>query len=91
MAEKSKEMEQKYIRAMLENDLFAVVYPKDKSEESVEKMVEMIDSAVGIAEFKDEEGNLAWGVLIDKVREAKKHVELDPPVDEASVEPEVIE
>ena len=91
MAEKNKEMEQKYVKAMLENDLFAVVYPKDKSEESAEKMVEMIDSAVGIAEFKDEEGNLAWGVLIDKVREAKKHVELDPPVDEAPVEPEVIE
>lgn len=91
MAEKNKEMEQKYVRDMLENDLFAVVYPKDKSEESAEKMVEMIDSAVGIAEFKDEEGNSAWGVLIDKVREAKKHVELDPPVDEAPVEPEVIE
>ena len=81
MAEKSKEMEQKYVRAMLENDLFAVVYPKDKSEESAEKMVGMIDSAVGIAEFKDEEGNSAWGVLIDKVREAKKHVELNPPVE----------
>ena len=91
MAEKNKEMEQKYVKAMLENDLFAVVYPKDKSEESAEKMVEMIDSAVGIAEFKDEEGNSAWGVLIDKVREAKKHVELDPPVDKAPVEPEVIE
>ena len=91
MAEKSKEMEQKYIRAMLENDLFAVVYPKDKSEESAEKMVEMIDSAVGIAEFKDEEGNLAWGVLIDKVREAKKHVKLDPPTDEVLVESEVVE
>ena len=91
MADKNKEMEQKYVRVMLENDLFAVVYPKDKSEESAEKMVEMIDSAVGIAEFKDEKGNSAWGVLIDKVREAKKHVELDPPVDEAPVEPEVIE
>ena len=91
MAEKNKEMEQKYVRAMLENDLFAVVYPKDKSEESAEKMVEMIDSAVGIAEFKDEEGNSTWGVLIDKVREAKKHVALDPPVDEAPVEPEVTE
>ena len=91
MAKKNKEMEQKYVRAMVENDLFAVVYPKDKSEESAEKMVEMIDSAVGIAEFKDEEGNSTWGVLINKVREAKKHVELDPPVDEAPVEPEVIE
>lgn len=81
MVEKNKEMEQKYIRAMLENDLFAVVYPKDKSEESAEKMVEMIDSAVGIAEFKDEEGNSTWGVLIDKVKEAKKHIKLDPPVE----------
>ena len=91
MAEKNKEMEQKYVKAMLENDLFAVVYPKDKSEESAEKMVEMIDSAVGVAEFKDEKGNPAWGVLIDKVREAKKHVKLDPPTDETSAEPEVIE
>lgn len=91
MAEKNKEMEQKYIKAMLENDLFAVVYPKDKSEESAEKMVEMIDSAVGVAEFKDEEGNSAWGVLIDKVREAKKHVKLNPPTDEVPAEPEVIE
>ena len=91
MAEKNKEMEQKYIKAMLENDLFAVVYPKDKSEESAEKMVEMIDSAVGVAEFKDEEGNSAWGVLIDKVREAKKHVKLNPPTDENLTEPEVIE
>ena len=84
-------MEQKYVRVMLENDLFAVVYPKDKSKESAEKMVEMIDSAVGVAEFKDEEGNSAWGVLIDKVKEAKKHVKLDPPTDEISIEPEVIE
>lgn len=76
MAEKNKEMEQKYVRAMLENDLFAVVYPKDKSEESAEKMVEMIDSAVGIAEFKDEEGNLAWGVLIDKVKVVQKQVQM---------------
>ena len=91
MAEKNKEMEQKYVRTILENDLFAVVYPKDKSEESAEKMVEMIDSAVGIAEFKDEEGNSAWGVLIDKVREAKKHVELDSPTDEVPAESEVIE
>ncbi len=91
MAEKNKAMEQKYVRAMLENDLFAVVYPKDKSEESAEKMVEMIDSAVGVAEFKDEEGNSAWGVLIDKVREAKKHVKLNPPTDEVPAEPEVIE
>ena len=86
MAGKNKEIEQKYIRVMLENDLFAVVYPKDKSEESAEKMVEMIDSAVGIAEFKDEKGNSAWGVLIDKVREAKKHVELDPPVEPETTE-----
>ena len=86
MAEKNKEMEQKYVKVMLENDLFAVVYPKDKSEKSAEKMVEMIDSAIGVAEFKDEEGNSIWGVLIDKVKEAKKHVELDPPVDKAPVE-----
>ena len=77
---------EEYIKDMLDNNLFAVIYPKDKSEKSAEKMVEMIDSAVGIAEFKDEEGNSAWGVLIDKVREAKKHVELNPPVEPEATE-----
>ena len=82
---------EEYVKDMLDNNLFVVVYPKDKNEESAEKMVEMIDSAVGVAEFKDEEGNSAWGVLIDKVREAKKHVKLDPPTDGAPAESEVVE
>ena len=82
---------EEYIKDMLDNNLFAVIYPKDKSEKSAEKMVEMIDSAVGTAEFKDEEGNSVWGVLIDTVREAKKHVKLNPPTDEVPAEPEVIE
>lgn len=83
MAEKNTEMEQKYVKAMLENELFAVVFPTDKTEESAQKMVGMIDSAVGVAEFKDDEGNSTWGILIDKVREAKKHVELNPSEGEA--------
>jgi hypothetical protein len=91
MVEKNKETEYKYIKTMLEKDLFAVVYPKDKSEKSAEKMVEMIDSAIGLAEFKDEDGNPTWGVLIDKIEEAKKHVKLDPPTDEATAESEAIE
>lgn len=91
MVEKNKETEYKYIKTMLEKNLFAVVYPKDKSEKSAEKMVEMIDSAIGLAEFKDEDGNSIWGVLIDKAKEAKKHIKLDPPIDETTAESEVIE
>ena len=77
MVEKNKEMEQEYIKTMLEKALFAVVFPKDKSRESAQKIVDMIDSAVGIAEFEDEdeEGKLVWGALIDKTKEAKKQVE----------------
>ena len=82
---------EKYIKDMLDKNLFAVIYPKDKSEASAQKLVDVIDSAVGVAEFKDEKGNSAWGVLIDKVREAKKHVKLDPSTDEAPAESEVIE
>lgn len=66
-----------YVKTMLENDLFAVIYPKDRSEESAEKLVDIIDSAVGVAKFKDEDGNSVWGVLIDKVKEAKRRMELD--------------
>lgn len=77
MVEKNKEMEQEYIKTMLEKALFAVVFPEDKSKESAQKIVDMIDSAVGIAEFEDEdeEGKLVWGALIDKTKEAKKRVE----------------
>lgn len=57
---------EEYVKDMLDNNLFAVVYPKDKSEKSAEKMVDMIDAAVGIAEFRDEDNNSVWGVLIDK-------------------------
>lgn len=77
MMGKNKEIEQKYAKMMLENNLFAVVYPKDRSEESAQKIVEMVDSAVGIAEFKDDDGKTVWGVLIDKVKEAKKQIELN--------------
>lgn len=55
-----------YVKDMLDNNLFAVIYPKDRSEKSAEKMVDMIDAAVGIAEFKDDDDNSVWGVLIDK-------------------------
>lgn len=55
-----------YVKDMLDNNLFAVIYPKDRSEESAEKMVDMIEAAVGIAEFKDDDDNSVWGVLIDK-------------------------
>lgn len=72
-----KENEKNYVKDMLEKNLFAVIYPRDKSEKSAQKMVEMIDSAVGIAEFRDEEDNPLWGILIDKVKEARKYVKLN--------------
>lgn len=77
---KDKEMEKKYVRAMLENDLFAVVYPKEKTEEAAQILVNEIDSAVGIAEFKDENDNSIWGILIDKKREAEKQMKINPPI-----------
>lgn len=73
---KNNEMEQKYVKTMLENNLFAAIFPKDKSEKSALKLVDMIDSAVGIAEFKNEAGEPFWGVIIDKVKEAQKQVKL---------------
>lgn len=71
-----------YVKTMLENNLFAVIYPKDKSEKSAEKLVDIIDSAVGVAKFKDEDGNSVWGVLIDKAKEAKRRMELDSSSEE---------
>ena len=73
---KARDLEQKYIKTMLENNLFAAVYPKDKSRESAEKMVDMIDAAVGIAKFIDDQGNQVWGAIIDKVKVAQKQVQM---------------
>ena len=73
---KDRNMEQKYIKTMLENNLFAAVYPKDKSRESAEKIVDMIDAAVGIAKFIDDQGNQVWGAIIDKVKVAQKQVQM---------------
>lgn len=74
---KDRNMEQKYIKTMLENNLFAAVYPKDKSRESAEKMVDMIDSAVGVAKFIDNQGNQVWGTIIDKVKVVQKQVQME--------------
>lgn len=83
------EMEKKYAQAMIENELFSVVFAEkeeDRTEERAQEMVKEIDSAAGVAVFKDDNGNEYWGVLIDKVREAKKHIKSDPPTDEDAVE-----
>ena len=68
---------EQYIKSMLKNNLFTVVYPRDRSQKSAQKMIEMIDSAIGIAEFKDSDGNTIWGVLIDKAKENKNVFELN--------------
>ena len=72
-----KEMEYKYLEEVLKNNLFAVVFPKDKTEDSARKIAEIVDSAAGVAQFKEEEEKMVWGVLIDKTKEAKKHIKLE--------------
>lgn len=54
------------IQEMMEYDDIFVVYAKDKSKESAEKLASVIDAAVGIATFIDEENKLFYGVMISK-------------------------
>lgn len=56
-----------YLKKMFQNNLFAIVYPKDKTEESAERLASLIDSAAGIAKI-DSNGEYVWGVLIDKTK-----------------------
>lgn len=67
----------KYIKEMLDKNLFGVIFPKDKSEKSAQLMIDTIDAAVGMAEFKDDDENITWGVLIDKrkIRDSMKLTE----------------
>ena len=55
------------IQEMMDDDII-VVYAKDKSKESAQKLATIIDAAVGIATFADEEGKLFYGVMISKKR-----------------------
>ena len=58
--------EKEYItKAIMDNSL-AVIYPRDGKERSAEMLVNMVDAAIGVAEFKDENDVSKWGVLIDK-------------------------
>lgn len=54
------------IQEMMEYDDIFIVYAKDKSKESAEKLASMIDAAVGVAIFIDEENKLFYGVMISK-------------------------
>ena len=56
-----------YLKKMFQNNLFAIVYPKDKTEESAEKLAALIDSAAGVAKIESD-GKYVWGVLIDKTK-----------------------
>lgn len=59
-----------YLKQMFENNLFAVIYPKEKTKAAAEKLATLIDSAVGVAkiEKENEKGTYIWGVLIDKAK-----------------------
>ncbi len=59
-------MNREDFESMLKENVFVAVYPKDKTEASAQKIADMLDAAVAIASFEDENGDLAWGVLIDK-------------------------
>ena len=69
-------IEDNYIKNMLEDGSLAVIFPRDKSMKSAEKAVDLIDSAIGIAEFEDESGNSVYGVLIDKIKQIKNQYRL---------------
>ena len=66
-----------YIKSMMENDLLAVVFPQEKTEEAAKATAGLIDSAIGVAEFYEDDGSAVWGVLIDKKRQSLKNVKED--------------
>lgn len=60
-----------YVQAGLKNNLLAAVFPRDGKEESAKKLKQLVDSAVCVAEFKNDNGDSYWGVLINKAEEFK--------------------
>ena len=48
----------------LKNNLF-IIYPKEDGEEAAQKIANLINQAVGVAKFEDNQGNARWGILIE--------------------------
>lgn len=61
-------MDETKIKEMLENNEIAVIY-ECKTEESAIELADTLANVVGLAEFRDENDNPVWGVLIDKTKE----------------------
>lgn len=58
------------IQEMMEYGDIFIVYAKDKSQESTRKLASMIDAAIGVATFVDEENKFFYGVMISKEKMA---------------------
>lgn len=58
------------IQEMIEYGDVFIVYAKDKSKESAQALAAMIDAAIGIATFADENDKLFYGVMISKEKMA---------------------
>lgn len=59
-------MDQKDIKKIIEQKKVAVIYPKEKTQEAAKEMADKLDFAICIAEFKNENGESVWGVLVNK-------------------------
>lgn len=62
-------MDETKIKEMLENNEIAVIYAEGKTEESAIELADTLTNVVGLAEFRDEDDNPVWGVLINKTKE----------------------
>lgn len=62
-------MDETKIKEMLENNEIAVIYAEGKTEESAIELADTLTNVIGLAEFRDEDDNSIWGVLIDKTKE----------------------
>lgn len=71
-----------YIETMLSEGKFFAVFPKIATEKNAVELLDMLDSAIGIAQFDNDEDPTEpkYGVLIEveKSENQKKHLKLNP-------------
>ncbi len=72
----SKINSENYLQDMIDNNEVSIVFPKEKSEKAAETMFELIDSAIGLAQFKTDDGDVLYGVLINNPDFIKDHIKL---------------
>lgn len=62
------------VKKKLKEKALTVIFPKDeKSEAAAKQVADSLESSIGIAAFKNDEGELYYGILINELKQEEEN------------------